>query len=393
MSELRSLNSFPEHRTLPPSPDTTAPTLDDWQLPAVSVSGIDSPASFLLLDLADQAGVSVLIPPELTSSPVTVDLRRVPAQTAFRSIAEQVGGRAMFDGTTVLITKGDQGAERFTVFRIGHSDPSQVTEAVRAVVGGQATVSTFGDRIVVAGTDRAVRQADQLAAQFETGPDGWRLEVRVVALSETLRRALGLDWDLGAGLNLSAGVSSGDLVAPVLTGTSASVVVRVLAEASDEGTEAAVLNSATLYVLEGSTATLNQGERVPIPRFQTSPEGTTTIVGYDYIDTGFTLEATARRVPGGVRLGLRPVVSSITGFVQQAPITTQSRVDVETVISDGSWLVVSGLTSTAVNRTTTSIPGGRPPIFGKRTDSVTDSTLVVLVRADRVYSSAHSPSP
>jgi len=341
----------------------------------------------ILLEMAEQAGLSIIVPPDLETETVTIELVDVPAHEAFQHVASLLDYSPYRTGTTVHFEPIDQQVSAFTVFRAGHSETEDLIDAVRAVAGPSANVSSFEDRIVVAGSQRAVDAANELADSFLTGPDGWRLEVRVVSLSDTLRRKLGFDWDLTAEAGISTRASTGDLAGTALTGASAGVIVRVLAEATEQGTEAFVETSATLYVLEGGSASINQGDRVPIPRFQVSPEGTTTVVGFEYLETGFTLDASAVRVPGGVKLALEPVISTVIGFVEQAPITTESRVNVEAVVTSGDWLVVSGLRASQGSTITDRIPGTASPLFRSRDNATTDTSLIVLLRADRVYSS------
>ncbi|GEM_PF-2853186 len=387
MSELRSEEHWRPTGNVPPTPDPPRRDTKPWDAPSVSISTVDSPASMILLDMADQAGLSIIVPPNVSDQLLTVDLRDVPARDAFDRVGALLDYAPYLTGGTVHFEPIDRQVSAFTVFRAGHAETTQLSDALRAVAGPEAVVATFGDRMVVAGSQRAVDAANELADGFLTGPDGWRLEVRVVSISDTLRRQLGFDWDLSAEAAISPRASTGDLAGTVLTGASAGIVVRVLAEATEQGTEAFVETSATLYVLEGGQASINQGDRVPIPRFQTSPEGTTTVVGFDYIETGFTLDASAQRVPGGVRLALEPVISNVTGFVEQAPITTESRVNVEAVVTSGDWLVVSGLRAAQGSITTGRLPGTRSFLFQTKDNTISETSLVVLLRADRVYAS------
>ncbi len=193
-----------------------------------------------------------------------------------------------------------------------------------------------------------------------------------------------MDWSVGGSATLSHGAAAGELTALVLSGTSASVVVQVIAEAVETGRDATLLHSATLYVLEGGESTMTQGDRVPIPKFQTSPEGTVAIVGYDFLDTGFELTAAARRVPGGVRLQLDPSISSVVAYVGDAPVTTQSRVTVDTIVSDASWLIVSGLSTASASTDDANLPGLSSGLFGSTSTSAADTSIVFMVRAERV---------
>ncbi len=338
---------------------------------------------FVLLEAADQAGISVVAPPAAETTLLTVDYRDAPAQHVFDGVGDLLGLSARLqDG--VVSYSSDRMARAVAVQRYSHEDPSQVLNAMQSVLGQDAKVVSVGSRVLVAGSREQIALASDLSRYLMAGPDGWRLDVRVVGITETFRRELGLDWELGGQVELAVGGSSGDL-AGVLTGSSASVVVRAIASATESARDAALLHSATLYLLEDGKATMHQGERTPIPRFQTSPEGTTTVVGYDFVSTGFELSASAKRADGGVRLILEPSVSSVSGFVVDAPIVTQSRVTAQVVLASGEWVVISGLSTRQADHGGSGLPGLR--VVGKTTTSAVDSSIVYLVRADRVYAS------
>lgn len=336
---------------------------------------------FVLLEAAEQAGVSVITPPTAESTLITVDYRDASAQQVFEGVGQILELAPRLEDGVVSFVR-DTTARAVAVHRYAHEETSQVLQAMQSVLGQDAKVVAVGSRVLVAGSREQVMLASDLSRYLSTGPDGWRLDVRVVGLTETFRRELGLDWDVGGQLQLAVGGSSGDL-AGVLTGSSASLVVRAIATAAESSREAALLHSATLYLLEDGEAKMHQGDRTPVPRFSTSPEGTTTLVGYDYVSTGFELTAGAKRVDGGVRLLLEPSVSSVSGFVVDAPIVSQSRVTAQVVVASGEWVVISGLSTRQADHGGSGLPGLRA--LGKTTTTATDSSVVYLVRADRVY--------
>ena len=87
------------------------------------------------------------------------------------------------------------------------------------------------------------------------------------------------------------------------------------------------------------------------------------MVGYDYIEAGFSLEAAAERVPVGVRLNLKPTISSVTGFVGEAPITEESSVQVDAIVQDGQWIIITGLSTQQASSDHKGVPGLKK-IFG-----------------------------
>lgn len=378
--------------TVNPSPDLPPLIENQWGLGRVTVMGQETPAAFVLMDIAEQAGVAVAVPPAATEAMITLDFQDTPAQAVFEAVAEQLGIVARHaDGVVTFVTR-DDAVRNLGVFRLGHADPEQATRAMESVVGTTAKVIVNGSTVVVAGSAAQVERASQFAPYLLAGPDGWRLEIRVVALTSSLRQDLGLDWEVGGGMRLQLGGGTGALDNAVVTGSSASMVVSAIASASKEKRDASLLHSATLYVLEDGEATMHQGERTPIPKYQTSPEGTTTVVGYEYVMSGFELLVRCRRVPGGARLYLEPSVSSVTGYVADAPIVTQSKVTAEAVIASGDWLVISGLSTVNASDGTNGLPG-MPDWLGKRSSGVADASIVYLIRAERVFASETTASP
>lgn len=344
------------------------------------------PADLLLLDIAEQAGVSVVAPDAASEKLLTVDFRAAEGGEVFQAVADRLGMVASYRGGVVRL-EGDSGAAgSLAIFRVGHLDKGEVTTAMQAAIGQGGKVMAMGPMVVVAGGNEHVERAQQFSRFLTAGPDGWRLDVRVVSMTESFRRELGLDWTVGGGLSATLGASAGE-AADVATGMTARVVVEAVARASERADGAALLHSATLFVLEDGQATMHQGDRTPIPKYQTSPEGTVTVVGYEYVMTGFELVAGAKRVNGGVRLQLEPSVSSVSGLVGDAPIVSQSRVTAEVVVGSGEWVVISGLATVQGAEGAGGVPGIGRLLGGSESLSATESSIAYLIRAERVYAS------
>ncbi|MBO6514266.1 MAG: hypothetical protein JJ974_09915 [Phycisphaerales bacterium] len=353
----------------------------EWELEPITLSVTDMNLGKVLQLAAQQAGTSITVPSQAQQQTVTVEYTNQPPQAVFQDLARQMQLVAQYDGQIVTLIQPELAHKDFVVLRSGYADPEKVQNTMRAVLGQETSIDIIDDRLVVAGDQETLKTATEYARHLTQGPDAWMLQVRVVSITENYSRELGLDWSIQTNLGLNT-TGPGYIA-------SADFIATVIGKATETGTHAKLMESATLYVLEGTPATLNQGQRVPIPRFQTSPEGTTTTTGYDYIDAGFRLEAEAKRVPGGARLTLKPTISSVVGFVREAPITQESSVEVQAIIESGQWLVVSGLDSIQTTTDTKQIPGLPAPVFGTQADTDDNSRLILLVHAQRIYASNH----
>jgi len=355
----------------------------NWELRPITLSVQQMPLNKVLQLAAQQAGTSITVPAQAEGQVVTCEYLEQPAQAVFEDLANQLQLIAQYNGSMVSLIQPELAHKDFIVLRSGYSDPEKVQRTMKSVLGQETSIDIMDDRIVVAGDQDTLQTATEYAKHLIQGPDAWMLQVRVVSITENYSRELGLDWSIQTNLGFNT-TGPGNIA-------NADLIASVIGKATETGTHAKLMESATLYVLEGTPATLNQGQRVPIPRFSTSPEGTTTTTGYDYIDAGFRLHAEAKRVPGGARLTLKPTISSVVGFIREAPITQESSVEVQAIIQSGQWLVISGLDSAQTSTDTKQLPGLPAPIFGTTTASDDQSRLILLVHAQRIYASHHGP--
>jgi type II secretory pathway component GspD/PulD (secretin) len=170
---------------------------------------------------------------------------------------------------------------------------------VRSICGDGVQVERLDDRVVVRATGEDLERCRRLAEQLEVGPDGWQVEVRLVLVTESLQREIGLGASIGATGRVAGGW--GPDAAPYQAYLNAAA--EVVLQASEDGRRAAILTDAVLHVLEGGDVRLQQGDVIPVPRRSVSSEGVVQVIGYDQVDTGVVVKVACRRVPdgGGVR--------------------------------------------------------------------------------------------
>lgn len=87
------------------------------------------------------------------------------------------------------------------------------------------------------------------------------------------------------------------------------------------------------------------------------------------------------------RQDLEPSISNVTGFVQDAPITNESTVRVTTIVNDGQWVTITGLQEHSNSTDLKHLPGLPAPIFGTQSDTKDQAQLVIMIQANRIYSS------
>jgi len=349
----------------------------------VSLVATDQPITQAVLDLARQAGVSVIAPQ--TEQTISAEFDNIDGEAAFRFIASAAGLGVLYrDG---VVSFGDEvdGRESFAILDPGYVEPNRAAEVFGIALGSEGEVREVGGRLAFGGSREGLRRAVGVAKGFRLGPDGWLLRVLVFEVSEQYEREIGVDLDLGFNIEAQAGGGAGNAFPTPLSGVRAAATVTALGKLAESGTHARIRTVGTLFLLEGQESTLQQGDSVPIPQRTVSPEGTVRTENYQYVDTGFEISAIGRRVPGGMLLELTPKISSIAGFIEEAPIFTQSTVTGTVVVQSGEWVMMSGLQRTRKSDSVSGLPGVREsPLTNLSRDDMSDTSLIICVHAERV---------
>lgn len=379
---------------VPPSPIPQPVEVERWGLGNVTLIAVDMSIRDAALEVARQARVSVIAP--ASEATVSVELVDVSAEEAFRRIGEAAELGVSYRDGIVSYTGAQDDREVFAIIDPGYVTTQEAEDAFSTILAAEGEVRSVGGRIAYGGTREGLRRALDVANGFRSGPDGWLLRVVVFEVSDRVERELGVDLSVGASFDATGGDVAQPVdtpfLAPALAGIRAAFAVAALAQLSETGTESRIRTTGTLYLLEGEPARLNQGDRVPVPRRTVSPEGTVETTGFDYIDTGFTLDAQGTRVPSGLRLELAPTLSAVTGFVEDAPIFAQRSVEGVVIVDSGQWVILSGLSRLESSRNTSGVPG-LPSTYltDLRRDSLSSSSIVIAVHVQRVTRGTPAP--
>lgn len=359
----------------------------DWPSAKVTLTAVQAPFTDVAMDLAQQTGLSIVVP-QGEPMPVSLEFLATDARSAFELLASQVGYSVTIQDGTVVFLPAGEAVQAIGVYRTGFGTADEAARTLQQLLAGQAKVTPLDDRVVVAGTRAANDLAASIMEQYTLGPDAWLIEVRLVELSHSLRRAVGLDWSFAgnarASINATTGFEEAEDALPVF-GSRAAFVAEVIGEASMNSTDAELITHATVYLLEGETSSVQLGQVVPYPsRSVINDQGDLVTRDFERIDTGFTLSCTGLRVPGGLRLTLDPTISEVTGFVDTVvPIVAERSVNATVLVRSGDWVILSGFDQA----TDTTDASHSPFPFDRRARNRNDRSLHVLVRAVRINNS------
>ena len=337
--------------------------------------------------VAVEAGYSFSLPPGLDPS-IVVSLEAVPARDAMRELGTASGFVAEFvRDDFVRFIKPEDRALGVGVVASGLGSPEYVSEVMEQAVPGVQAITSSG-LVAAVGDDEDVSEALLVAQAVQSGRDGWLVDVRLVQTSDDLASSLGLGAGVDGEISGTIAGAFGSTSTPVDFGGVLDASARVVLSATETTSHAELLTTATLFVLEGDTARLQQGDVVPVPRRSINETGVIETTGFDLIETGLIVDLEARRVGDGrLLVSVAPTLSSVTGFIEDAPITSNSTVQSTLILSDGQWAMMSGLKSQESVRDASGLPGTARSWFGSvRGRTSSEGRLLVLLRARRVAS-------
>ncbi|MGE5146090.1 MAG: type II and III secretion system protein family protein [Candidatus Eiseniibacteriota bacterium] len=288
-------------------------------------------------------------------------------------------------------------------------------------------VNSIDGAIVLSGTvksNAAAENARQLAAQFVPdekkvinrlsveGATQVQLRVKIVEMSRTVNRQLGINWDsaFSAGSNFVVGLFTGGATTlsgsfppqfPIrtrangvnnlsLSYTGQKYQVTSLIDALESEGLVKTLAEPNLTALSGETASFLAGGEFPIPVPQ-STSGNSSTITVQYKEFGVRLQfvptilATDR-----ISLKVAPEVSQITsqgavdfdGF--NIPALTTRRASTTVELASGQTFAIAGLLQNDLNNNISKVPGlGDIPVLGELFKSTAyqrnETELVVLV--------------
>ncbi len=222
-----------------------------------------------------------------------------------------------------------------------------------------------------------------------------KIEARVVELSSSAVRELGINWNAllsqarvpqfwsgGAGSNL--GINASPPLSPGLSATPGGILaftfqrgvlnaLNLRLSAYEQVQKAKTLSKPVIMTLNGEPATIQSVLEYPIRRVTVVPGGTTT-VSIDYKLIPLNLTVTPVLLPeGNLMLDITITKSEITniekfttetGSVFDIPTVQSQRADTKVIVRDGDLVVLGGLVKAVDKTTERGIPGlMRVPFF------------------------------
>lgn len=333
---------------------------------------------------------------------ITVRLVDVTCEEALRFILEanNLGFRRV--GRNLIILAAEKLAPppevpEPVIYPIGFANVDQVRAAVAAAVPGvRVAVDARANILIVFGTAAQQEQVQKILASLDVQIAQIMIETRVVDISTTVLRDIGLTWGLTAyPITVDSVTVPGGFPGTLTVGTSGGPVIATLAALVQEG-RARVLSAPRVAVIDGNKATVNLGEEVPIPQVDTTGR-----ITFTFKPIGVVLEITPRLNRDGlITTTISPEVSSVIQFLQTpaGPVPRIASRKATTIVQvrSGESIVIAGMISVEERETVVKVPLlGDIPIIGslfrRTTTDRRESEVIFVVTPQVVTPPAKQP--
>lgn len=384
-----------------------------------------------LADICSDAGLGLVVAPELAGRETTAlfvsgvpwrqrleALARIESLTwELRSGVLEVASQRPADGlpeATVIDSVacndedddhiGANGAPIETVTRIVRLANARAANLATVLgiavgkLGVRVAAETTTNALVISGATADVVEAQRLAAQLDIPRRRFLLETRIIEVSRSGRKQLGVQWslqgNLGGLVDLPAADAEGESAAVIVATTGTHALEARLSALEADG-RVRIVSRPRVLVVEGTTALI---ESVRVLRIRL-PSRSAVVAGAEGdIDTGngiavqeIPVGVTLRVEPtlqGGGKIGLRIRAKSSTLGPPLPPDDIPEEfsrvVEAAVVVADGETAVLGGLRREALSRSGTGVPVLRAlpligVLFGRRSKGRDGEELLVLV--------------
>jgi type IV pilus assembly protein PilQ len=320
--------------------------------------------------ISEVSGMNIVAAPDVLDKTMTLCMKNIPWDQAFDAVLE-VNGLGKKESGTVI-----------TVLPLEELKKAEEEQQKRDAVEGKLRQISIEARIVEASTEFSRELGVSWGAGYQ---NTWGSKTYGVLMGNSSSGTVtSFPNDIGftssnVGVNFPS-VSSVTSPAIGLILGSSSLILDAQLSALEETGEGKIISSPRVTALEGNSASIEQGKRVPYPT--TDSDGNTNT---QFEDVVLRLKVTPNITPDG-RISMKITAKNEeldwANAVDGQPATSKSAVDSTIVVRDGDTIVIGGVYKTIESKSEEGVPYlSKIPILGWlfKYKSVTKETRELLV--------------
>ena len=370
----------------------------DAALPTTRLVSLDAEDAYLpsvLKILAEKGDLNIITGPGVTGGRISIHMKDVPIDQAVNLVVRAAGLAYERIGNSILVAdsrslKEETGLSSYVV-ELKYADADDVKDALKSL-SQDIQVDKTGNRLIVVTSPRVISEIEEVVRVMDVPAQQVMLEARIVEVSTTAAKQLGIDWDElnqqtaiiveGTPAPSAPGVIPEEL--PYITSTPGTRDWYKLRDVSRQAKafkialdlllrdgNARVLANPKIATLNGREATMLVGSRIPFVTTGTvfAGGGAAPVQTIQREEVGIKLKITPLiNADGYITTVINPEVSSIQGFTganNDLPIVSTRQATTTVRLKDGNSVIIGGLLSEEKTTNITRVPLlGYIPGFG-----------------------------
>ena len=331
--------------------------------------------------------ISIIYQEGLAEKIVYLDAVNQPVNVVLSKLARRFGVAAIREGDLWYFgeLKPEDRATYFT--RVPRLSKEELQAAAQTMISSQGRVwaSPDGLLLVSDGVDILQRVHDFVRQLRQQESPTWVVQLYLVTSTERNARSLGINVDHLVRYSYNYATGSG-MASDALEKLDASLDAVLVA--SYERAETKVEARPLLLLSDGERGRIRNGQRYPVARRSENIEtGVISTIGYDYIDTGLSVDVTLRENSDNhANLVMNIRNAQVIDFVDgQVPVTVDEELRTTATIRSGGVYLLGSL-DVAIDTKTKSGPGFTLAAGRNKSGALT----LIWARTYRVGSLQHS---
>jgi len=361
----------------------------------ITLDAQDADIPRVLSILAEKAGLNLITGPGVTSGRISVHLHDVPVDQAVNLVVRAAGLGYERIGNSILVAdprslKEETGLSTYLV-DLKFANAEEVRDAIKNLAP-DVQVDRGGNRLVIVTSPRVIAEVQTVVTAMDVPLQQVMIEARIVEVSTTDLKRLGIDWDLlnrqttvivEGGSDPSARNTPPDQLPYInpTPGTRDAWKLRAFSRQAEafqvtldlliRDGNARVLANPKIATLNGHEANILVGSRVPYVVTGTAfaAGGAAPVQQVEKEEVGIKLRITPLiNADGFITTTISPEVSSIVAFRgpnNDLPEVATRQATTTVRLKDGNGVIIAGLLSEERTQTITKVPVlGDIPLVG-----------------------------
>lgn len=230
------------------------------------------------------------------------------------------------------------------VRRVRRLTLEDLNAALAVFAGEHGRSVAFADGLVVIGdTVEVLKRVSEMLDQLEAQESAvWIVQLHIVSYTEDAADDLGINLEPAARAGVAFATGSG--AAAVASGINVTASLDAVLRVAHSRNDVAVTASPMFLLRDGSKSEFVQGDRIPVPKRTVSDQGTVTVSGYEFVQTGVQVEFLLREMSAeSASVDLAISMSDLKRLVEEAPVTGEESFKTQAIVKAGGVYLIGTL--------------------------------------------------